>query len=226
MWFSLIPNPDRVDLRMAARVGAGYWRWAAPFLALGAVGADQWLVKNGYALSWTRFILPAAGLVLLDRMRRARPSAPCPRWRPREGWLPWWQVSLWTLLGAAGLMIPILVAIMHFKPELAPDPLDGAAFAAALFPMCVLAPLTEEGVYRWLLCTGLSTRLPPWVIVVLSGTMFAGLHIIYGNPAVTNLLAGYLLAWVYLASGSLLVPVLWHAGGNLLLLLLPGLFVA
>jgi len=226
MWHVLVPPPDRLDLRIAARAGAGHWRWLAPLLVLLAVAADVWLVRHGYSLSWWRAVLPVAGLLTMEKMRLARPHLPFPTWRPRDGWAPWWRVSMWVLLGSASMLIPVMMFAVRIDPSLAPAPLDGQAFLLALFPACVLAPLTEEGVYRWLFCSGFAARFTPWLVVALSGTLFAGLHVLYGNPALTNLLAGYLLAWVYLASGSLLMPILWHSAGNLLLLLLPGLFAA
>lgn len=227
MWLALIPHPDRLDLRMAARRGAGHWRWVAPLLAIGAVAADIFLVKQGFAHSWVRVILPVLGLALLETMRQARPQHPWPRWRPRDGWLPWWRVSMWTLFTCSSFLIPVFMFADRIQPGWAPQALSGSEFLAALFPVCVMAPLAEEGVYRWLFCTGFAARMGPKLVIFFSGTIFAALHFVYyDNAAITNLLAGYLLAWVYFASGSLLMPVLWHSLGNLLLLLVPGLFTA
>lgn len=51
--------------------------------------------------------------------------------------------------------------------------------------------------------------------VVVSGSLFAIAHFVGGNPGPDNFVAGFLLAWAYLKSGSLLIPILLHALGNL-----------
>ena len=80
---------------------------------------------------------------------------------------------------------------------------------------CLVAPVTEELFYRFTLCTAVAAVARPWVVIAASGVAFAGLHVLYGNPGVDNCLAGLLLAWAYLKSGSLLVPLLLHSAGNL-----------
>jgi membrane protease YdiL (CAAX protease family) len=77
----------------------------------------------------------------------------------------------------------------------------------------------EEGVYRLLLCTALATRFRHRTVILISGTLFALLHYAYGNLELTNAVAGYLLAWVYLMSGSVWLTMLWHSFGNLMILL-------
>jgi len=57
--------------------------------------------------------------------------------------------------------------------------------------------------------------LGPRGTIVASGLLFGALHVLYGNPGPDNLLAGFLLAWTYLRSGSILVPFALHALGNL-----------
>jgi uncharacterized protein len=53
-------------------------------------------------------------------------------------------------------------------------------------------------------------------------TAFAALHLIYiyGNPSPENLAGGLFLAWVYLKSEGLALPILLHSLGNLLALLM------
>jgi membrane protease YdiL (CAAX protease family) len=53
------------------------------------------------------------------------------------------------------------------------------------------------------------------VTILLSGVLFALLHAAYGNLAPDNTIAGFVLAWAYLRSSSLLVPIVLHALGNL-----------
>lgn len=86
----------------------------------------------------------------------------------------------------------------------------------ALVPMCILAPLLEESLYRAVLCVGVGASLGDRWAIVASGVAFALLHVLYGNPSPESLLGGFVLAWAYLRSGSLFVPLLLHAGGNAL----------
>jgi len=57
--------------------------------------------------------------------------------------------------------------------------------------------------------------------------LFAALHFLGGNPGPDNFIAGYILAWSYLKSESIAIPVLLHSLGNffvyLFLLLMPWL---
>jgi membrane protease YdiL (CAAX protease family) len=48
---------------------------------------------------------------------------------------------------------------------------------------------------------------------------FALLHHRYGNLSPENALAGLLLGWAYLRSGSLALPILLHSVGNALVFL-------
>ena len=49
----------------------------------------------------------------------------------------------------------------------------------------------------------------------MSGTIFAGLHVLYGSPSPENLLGGFILSWAFLKSGTLIVPIALHSLGNL-----------
>ena len=52
-------------------------------------------------------------------------------------------------------------------------------------------------------------------IIILSGTVFALAHLVGGNPGPDNFIAGFILAWAFLKSGTLLIPILLHFAGNL-----------
>jgi membrane protease YdiL (CAAX protease family) len=80
--------------------------------------------------------------------------------------------------------------------------------------MCVTAPLAEEVVYRLAFCPPFAALLGGRLCVLLNGSLFGGLHVLYGNPSPENLLGGFILCWAYLKSETLLVPLLLHAGGN------------
>jgi membrane protease YdiL (CAAX protease family) len=80
---------------------------------------------------------------------------------------------------------------------------------------CLAPPVVEEGIYRFVLCVPLAALARPWAAIIGSGLVFAGLHVAYGNPGIDNAIAGFLLAWAFLKSGNLLVPIALHALGNL-----------
>ena len=54
--------------------------------------------------------------------------------------------------------------------------------------------------------------------IAASGVIFAALHFVYGNPSPENAVGGLFLAWAYLKSETIVVPVLLHALGNSLVL--------
>jgi len=207
-----------IDLRqLYSQRASAFWITCA----LLAVAADILLANfvAGFAYSWTRAILPTVALLTIDAQRRRRPGKGWPSWRPNGGWKLWakasfivagWALLFWVLLFGVSSMVPWAP---HF-PQLDPQKLP-----ALLLPICVLAPLLEEGVYRLLLCTALATRFRHRTVILISGTLFALLHFAYGNIALTNVLAGYLLSWAYLMSGSFGLTVLWHSTGNLVILL-------
>jgi membrane protease YdiL (CAAX protease family) len=75
--------------------------------------------------------------------------------------------------------------------------------------------VTEEVVYRGVLCSALRDHLSEWWVIAIGGAAFSVLHIIYGNAAPDNLIAGFFLAWAYIKSSTILIPILLHGLGNL-----------
>ncbi len=86
---------------------------------------------------------------------------------------------------------------------------------ADLWMPVVEAPLVEEAIYRWALVTGVAALGSRWLAVVVSGAAFGYVHVLYGVPAANNIAAGFVFAWMYLRSGSIAVPMAFHALGNL-----------
>jgi membrane protease YdiL (CAAX protease family) len=56
--------------------------------------------------------------------------------------------------------------------------------------------------------------------ILVSGGYFALIHFLRGNLGGPNGVAGFLFAWAFLGSRSLATPVLFHASGNLLAVML------
>ncbi len=109
--------------------------------------------------------------------------------------------AVWLLSGRSFDTRPLLVSVDQFRPR--------------LWNAVVVAPLLEEPLYRLILCAPLCAALGRLPTIVASGALFAYLHFHYGNPGPDNFVAGYILAWAYLKSDSLLVPIALHALGNL-----------
>lgn len=136
---------------------------------------------------------------------------------PIQGWRYWFRMALW--FGAAIILLLVVCSAiwisLGWPIPLPPRPTD---LAVQLFWMCVYAPLVEEIVFRSLLTAGVY----PWAgqrgAIVISGVVFALIHVIGGNPGPDNQVAGFLLEWAFLRSGTILVPLAMHAAGNLIAL--------
>ena len=59
-------------------------------------------------------------------------------------------------------------------------------------------------------------KLGDWGSIAVSGAVFALAHVYTGMATPENQFAGFFLAWAYLKSKSILVPIAMHSGGNLI----------
>ncbi len=77
----------------------------------------------------------------------------------------------------------------------------------------VIAPLTEEIVFRGVILRGLLGRWRPWIAIVASALLFALMHL---NPAQAPVAfaVGLALGWIYTRTRSLGLCVLGHALNN------------
>lgn len=97
---------------------------------------------------------------------------------------------------------------------------DARAWRWDFADLCIFYPAYEELVYRVALCSALVPWIGRWPTVVVSGALFALVHVVYGTAGPDNFVAGYFFAWAYLRSGSVALPMAMHAGGNLVVFLL------
>ena len=148
--------------------------------------------------------------------------------RPAQGWWHWARLSV--RLGGcvllAGGLVWVVARLFGHELGLQPVARDRAATLHYLEHAVLYAPLLEEGVWRLVLCAALLPLVGARATVLVAGVGFAALHWLYGNPAPDNLVAGFVLAWAYLASGSIWVPIALHAAGNLCVLVLHALWMA
>ena len=200
-------------------IGRGFER-SKPALGLalaiaGAALAVDLLVLDPH--SRYRFavsLVAVAGLLLVARGDRATLGLVV-RVEPRPGyWVKATLLAGLAVLCFAGLAAATWLALgleLDTRPVFtSTDQLRPYAWSAV-----VVAPLLEEPIYRLILCAPLCAAAGPRLTIVASGGLFAYLHFHYGNPGPDNFVAGYILGWAYLRSGSLVVPIALHALGNL-----------
>jgi membrane protease YdiL (CAAX protease family) len=161
-------------------------------LALLALASNLWLVQGDMA---------SVGLVL-----------------PVQGWRYWARMALLIGLLVAACIVVGLGAWVATGHELQIYATAPRNLGEAFLRMCVLAPVLEETIYRLAVCVPLCVCLGPWKTIAVSGLAFAALHVAYGNPSPENMVGGLFLAWAYLKSESIVVPVLLHGLGNLVAL--------
>jgi hypothetical protein len=176
-------------------------RWTSPWLIFATSGAVG-LTIVGTAVGWERHAL---GLVL----------------RPRQ--------SAWYWLKAAAVVGMAIALVCAAAIAAARAGHDGFGLCERSFPpaelrrvieLTIFAPMTEELLWRIVLCTAAARVVGPWPAIALDGVLFAGAHWLHGVSGPDNLVAGFFFAWAFLKSGTFVVPVALHATGNALVLVL------
>lgn len=136
------------------------------------------------------------------------------RLTPKQGWRAWIRTS--TIVGvAAGLCIGAAATAIYLSGHAVPiyiPPPDNLAHR--FVSMCLVAPVMEETLYRFVICVPLVVLLGEWPTDAISGLLFGALHVVYGNPSPENLVGGFFLAWAFLKSETILIPVILHSVGN------------
>jgi membrane protease YdiL (CAAX protease family) len=213
LW-SWIDAPLRAPLvrRWPASRPAGV---AVAVLAAGLVTFDM-IAPFGFDRWWARAVPLAVALPLYGFLTGWDRTSLGLRFSPVQGW--WWWVRTGLVLGAVVLAVVGLaggIGLLAGRPLPPPIVQPWRDWAQWLFDGCVRAPLLEESTYRFVLCLPLLALCGRWPALLASGVVFAALHVRYGIPSPDNFAGGFVFAWGFLASGSLLVPMLLHAAGNL-----------
>lgn len=191
-------------------------------LGLCIVGVDLWLhLAQPYWIFHARIPLSWFALLSLGTLARwDRPSLGL-RMTPVQGWRYWIKAT--ALIGCVAVVfIAGACGVFYLlgKDLLGPGyPWQASMVISWLVSGCLEAPLYEETIYRFALCVGFVAMMGRWPTIVLSGLVFAWLHFLYGNPGPDNFIAGYILAWAFIRSESLAVPIILHALGNLVVLI-------
>ena len=84
-----------------------------------------------------------------------------------------------------------------------------------------LIGIAEEGMYRGILLGGLSRKLPPIGAIFVSSLLFSALHLLniiggveisdVANQLLSTFVIGFFLGLMYLETRNLLLPILFHA---------------
>jgi hypothetical protein len=98
----------------------------------------------------------------------------------------------------------------------------GSSLALALLAVAVIAPISEEIIFRGFTFRWLQGRLPLWGAVLVSAAIFSAAHVGWAEPTLflPVFLSGILLAYVYAKSGSLWPGVIVHMTINIVGVLL------
>lgn len=90
---------------------------------------------------------------------------------------------------------------------------------AVLIVLVVIAPVTEELLFRGVLLSRLTRAMSPAYAVIVSAFLFAGIHLIDPDAAFVAIglfVIGLVLGWQSLRTGRLGLSIMTHAGVNLL----------
>ena len=198
------------------RVPRSYpWRrFMALAVAVVALVIDaRLLVAAQHANYPQRAIVAVVSLLLMWLVcRRDRPSLGLTL-RTTQGTAWWCRATLATVVAMAALLL-VLVGILVLTGSFEPVRLPPEQVRERLMHTCLWAPFVEEALYRLVLAVALAAVLRPGWVILVAGAVFAGLHVLYGNPGPPNLIGGFVLTWAFLRSGSIAVPLLWHSAGH------------
>lgn len=208
-----------------ARLGAGFdspgRRVTALCVAVAAIAIDLALSTGPFARSdaghvW-RWLLAGAAVLLLGAVARGRWEALGLSLRLRPSRRFWLIAVLLVAAGAALLMGAFLLYLQSTGGRFAPLGLfrRRADFWPWALRLVVSFPVIEELIYRLVVCVALLPWIGRWGAVMVSGVLFAALHVRYGVPAANNMAAGFLFAWAFVRSENIAVPLVLHAAGNL-----------
>ncbi|MFA9430173.1 lysostaphin resistance A-like protein [Egicoccus sp. AB-alg2] len=135
-----------------------------------------------------------------------------------------WAVGLVVGIGGfIGVNVIIAVVLQFIGPVDPPEQqllqdltAGGVSTVLAIVAAVVMAPLVEEVVFRGVLFQGLKRRVGLWPAALVSGLIFAAVHVEVTQPIYSaGLLAlGVALAWSMHRFGSLIVPIVGHAAFN------------
>ena len=186
-------------------------------LALGTVATDIVVVTQHLSES-VRLALALTAFAAVVYLTDGDLQSVGLRSSPKQGWRPWIRTSF-----TIGLIVALCIALGlgiwsltgHQIPIYSISP---SHIVSSFLGMCFVAPVLEETIYRVIVCIALTSVVGCWRTIAVNGILFAAIHVIYGNPSPENLVGGFFLAWAYLKSETILLPVMLHSLGNFIAL--------
>jgi membrane protease YdiL (CAAX protease family) len=138
------------------------------------------------------------------------------RLHPDRGWCHWCRLAFWLAAGI-GVVLSLYMGVLYATGISVPVPRIEPEHRWPMFAyMCIYAPVMEELLFRSILTVAVRPLLGDWGTIIASGLLFAAVHVLGGNSSPENQIGGFLLAWAFLRSRTILVPLAWHAAGNVL----------
>lgn len=163
----------------------------------------------------------AIGLGLLFNRMRPRGAFPLTGISPLA-----WVGVVFVFLGGGVLLSEVdnifrwLVPVPEFIANLMADMFFGSGrIISMFFLLCLVAPVTEEILFRGLILRGLLRRFRAWPAIFLSSMLFAVMHL---NPwqTITAFGLGVIFGWYYHRTGSLWPCIIGHALNNLMVVVI------
>ena len=187
--------------------------------AIGLVGRPLLGLHGPVGTAWRIFAL-GAGVLWLGATRGWRWGELGLVWRVEPNARFWVRAAAWM-----GDVVAAAFAVALLLSRRGIDPLGLCSeshpwSASRAWIGLVYAPIVEETAFRLLLCGALAGKLGAPANIAVSGAAFAGAHIAFGGIGPDSLVGGFLLAWAFLRSGTIAVPIALHSLGNAALLLM------
>ncbi len=176
-------------------------------------------VSRQLGAEWNHSTIALMGTIAVIILHDGNVSGLGFRRTPLQGWWYWGRMALWLGLWVALIVIVFGVVAFTMSWTIPIYRANPQFLLHYLFFMCLYAPLIEEIVYRSLLAVALHSTLGDQGLIVVSGLVFAAVHWAYGNPSPENQIGGFLLAWAFVRSKTILVPLAMHSAGNLVALM-------
>ncbi len=182
----------------------------ATILGFGAVAADFAAVYAERTGVFPRLLLGTIVLLVYVQIiaRFGAGNVPGFRLPSRAEWKRW----LLLFGGAAILLAAAAIASQRcFGGRFTAPPRE---LASIVVYNCVMSPIYEEVIYRVAFCTPTAALAGRTPAILINGLVFAALHVAYGNPDPSNAIGGFVLAWIYLRSRSVIVAITAHSIAN------------
>lgn len=135
----------------------------------------------------------------------------------------WWTYLVLIPIGAAAnLLISWVLVSLRVPENFSNEVQEGllqSGFLIQTVGLGILAPVTEEMLFRGLVYRRLTLYLPKWGAVILGAAIFA----VYHGNMIQMLFAfpmALLIIWSYEKWGTLTAPILFHMAANLTTVLL------